>query len=195
MTLEEHLTCPKCGYDLYGIPEVRCPECGFRYDAAALRTMAASAEWTRLATARELTVRATLAVVLALPAVCNAFGILGWAQFGVVAVAYVIAFWTWALLTGAYQGLASIPGLLTLFVAVAVGAGRAFQYVPGLALVAGVIALGLAWIVRLRDWPTLLPSANIRFAELRRLVLRYSLASTLLLIVASLLVLLALIRR
>ncbi len=36
MTLAKHLACLECGYDLHGIPEVRCPECGFHYDAKAL---------------------------------------------------------------------------------------------------------------------------------------------------------------
>lgn len=31
--------CPSCGYNLYGIPEVRCPECGFRYDLRAVRSL------------------------------------------------------------------------------------------------------------------------------------------------------------
>lgn len=31
--------CPDCGYDLRGIPEGACPECGFRYDRQAVRSL------------------------------------------------------------------------------------------------------------------------------------------------------------
>ncbi|HNQ24134.1 MAG TPA: hypothetical protein PKK06_13690 [Phycisphaerae bacterium] len=34
------LFCPRCGYDLRGIPARRCPECGFGYDRAGLRQLA-----------------------------------------------------------------------------------------------------------------------------------------------------------
>jgi ribosomal protein L37E len=34
-----HVICPQCGYDLFGIPEERCPECGFGYDYAAIRAV------------------------------------------------------------------------------------------------------------------------------------------------------------
>lgn len=30
-----HLTCPRCGYDLHGLPEPRCPECGRAFDEQA----------------------------------------------------------------------------------------------------------------------------------------------------------------
>lgn len=31
-----HYFCPMCGYDLHGIPEHRCPECGYGYDRTAI---------------------------------------------------------------------------------------------------------------------------------------------------------------
>lgn len=34
--------CPACGYNLYGIPEERCPECGLRYDLRAVQSVARS---------------------------------------------------------------------------------------------------------------------------------------------------------
>ncbi len=38
--LDIELHCPQCGYDLRGIPEERCPECGFGFDVPALRDLA-----------------------------------------------------------------------------------------------------------------------------------------------------------
>ncbi|UCE59785.1 MAG: hypothetical protein JSU63_20375 [Phycisphaerales bacterium] len=97
--LEEHLACPQCGYDLHGIPEIRCPECGFKYDAAALRSMAVSAEWTRLAAARELIVRAAMAAALTLPAACDRVGISSLGHLYVLALVYGAVFLVWMVLT------------------------------------------------------------------------------------------------
>ncbi len=36
--------CWKCGYDLRGLGELRCPECGFRFDAEAVKDL--NAAWT-----------------------------------------------------------------------------------------------------------------------------------------------------
>ena len=34
---ENHLFCPECAYDLVGLPENRCPECGLEFDIDELR--------------------------------------------------------------------------------------------------------------------------------------------------------------
>lgn len=188
MTLEDHLACPKCGYDLHGIPEVRCPECGFRYDAAALRSMAASAEWIRLVAARMLIVRATLAAALTAPAVLNRLGISGLSSFCVIAVAYLAAFLTWAVLTDAYVGLASIPTLLMVLLGVGLFVTCIGHAVPWASLGVGTVFLLLAWMVRIRYWPRLAPPSNTPSAGLRRSVVHHSVTGTVLLLVASLLV-------
>ena len=36
-TADDALACPLCGYDLRGLPEHRCPECGHAFDPDALR--------------------------------------------------------------------------------------------------------------------------------------------------------------
>lgn len=191
--LDEHLACPQCGYDLHGIPESRCPECGFGYDAAALQSMANTAGIVRLEVARRVIVRATIAGGLALPSVCDRLGVSGWFQFWVLAVAYIVAFSTWLILTDAYRGLISVPNLLTLFVAHAV----AIYYLLGafhfLAVTAGVIVLAMAWHLRLRDWPALSTPANVESEELRCSVAQYSRTCLIALIAATALVLIALV--
>lgn len=194
MTLEDHLACPKCGYDLHGIPEVRCPECGFRYDAAALRSMAASAEWIRLVAARMLIVRATWAAALTVPAVLDRLSINGLSSLCVIAIAYLAAFLTWAVLTDAYVGLASIPNLLTVLLGVGLFIMCIGHAVPWASLGVGIVFLLLAWTARIRYWPTLLPPSNTPSIELRRSVVRHSVAGTVLLLSASLLVVIVLLR-
>lgn len=189
---EEHLACPQCGYDLHGIPEVRCPECGFRYDWAALRSLGASTAWMRLAVARRVVIKATIAGALVLPGVCDRLGVHGWAQFGVFAVAYMSAFLTWVFLSDAYRGLGSIPTLLMVFLAGPV----AFRYTPivGFLVAGGVVTLASAWFNRLVDWPALSPAENVRSPGLRLSVVRYSVAATSVLILASFLLILAVVR-
>lgn len=189
--LDKHLACPQCGYDLHGIPEERCPECGFGYDAAALRSMAATLEWTRLAVARVVITRGAIAIGLMMPSVCDRVGVSGWTQFFVVAVTYVAAFSTWVIFSEAYQSLNDVPNLLTLFVAIAVAMEFFLLDYPGLALLGGIVTLALAWLVRLRDWPALPPLENTGDKEVRHSCVRYSLGGTSVLVVASLLVLIA----
>jgi hypothetical protein len=147
---EDHLVCPKCGYDLHGIPEVRCPECGFRYDAAALRSITPSVAWIRLGAARGLIIYATAAAALATPAVCDRLGVANWARFLVVAAAYGAAFLTWMILTGAYRGPASVPGL-TGIAAIAVVLGCTSCVSQVLALACCFAVLLPAWFIRLRQ--------------------------------------------
>lgn len=183
--LDEHLACPRCGYDLHGIPEIRCPECGFRYDAAAIRSMTASSDWARLAVARVVIVRSAIAAGLMLPAVCGRLGITGWTQFSVVSVGYVVTFSTWLVLTESYRGLISVPSLMTLFVALAVGFGIVLGSFPFLALVIGVAVLAIAWVDRLRSWPVLPLRVDGEADDLQRSVVRHSMVATLMLVVAS----------
>ena len=191
MVLAEHLTCPNCGYDLYAIPEVRCPECGFRYDAGALRSIVASEDWIRFTAARCIIVRTALAAALAFPAACERIGVSGWAQFWLVAVAYVATFLTWVVVSDSYGGLVSVPNLLRLFVVLVFSLRFILGFLPLLSLVGSIVALALAWVVRIRDWPALSPPETVRSPIWRRPIERYSLAATSILILATTLVLIA----
>ncbi len=50
--IDEDLYCPQCGYNLRGIPEDRCPECGFGYDRGAIRSESISEAFNRYAASR-----------------------------------------------------------------------------------------------------------------------------------------------
>ncbi|HUU84538.1 MAG TPA: hypothetical protein VM243_13650 [Phycisphaerae bacterium] len=58
------LLCPQCGYDLRGIPEQRCPECGFGFDHAALRALTSQDNWERDSAYRRTILWAALSVAL-----------------------------------------------------------------------------------------------------------------------------------
>lgn len=63
--------CPSCGYNLHGIPELRCPECGFGFDRPAVEATARSEFYRDFWTCRAVIVRSVFAAALALPAVLD----------------------------------------------------------------------------------------------------------------------------
>ncbi len=67
MDVADHVICPKCGYDLFGIPERCCPECGFAYDGAAIRMLAIDEGWDELKGWLWIIVRCGLALVAIIP--------------------------------------------------------------------------------------------------------------------------------
>lgn len=151
--LKDHLACPKCGYDLHGIPEHRCPECGFGYDAAAVRSMAKAFERARVAVAQVVINKVAIALALTTPAFSDRIGIGGLAKFVLMASAYVGAFLTWVILTGAYAGPSTFRSLLTGFVAIPVVA----IWIPGtprflnsITFMGAGFMLAWAWWLRVR---------------------------------------------
>lgn len=183
--LDEHLPCPQCGYDLHGLPEVRCPECGFRYDAEAIRTLASAEYWIRLNCSRTIMLYATCATALAIPHVCDHLGIQGWSQFGVNAVAFVVAFLTWVVVRDEYRGAVSIPNLMTLFAATALAFSLAIRHAPFITLIGSVVALGLAWRIRIYHWSAMSPPGNPELTEMHEEATRRSRTATAILTVAS----------
>lgn len=65
------LRCVACGYDVRGIPEAQCPECGFGYDHAAIRTTASHALQLRSEDLRKASRWAWVAIVFVLAALAN----------------------------------------------------------------------------------------------------------------------------
>ena len=186
---ETHLACPNCGYDLHGIPQVRCPECGFGFDHAALRSLADSADWVRLAAARAVIVRASIAAALWMPLVVAKIGGSGFVLFVVTAAAYLSAYVITLVVTDAYKGPESLPGLITLFVTLGVALVLVLSTASVVVLVVGLVLLVHGWYVRLFKWVALAPSSNVRSTDVRRSVARHSIGATCLLIAASLLLL------
>jgi hypothetical protein len=191
VVLKEHLACPQCGYDLHGIVEVRCPECGFRYDAAALRSTAASAAWIRVISAKSVTVCAAIAFALAGPVICVRLGASGWIQLCAIAIAYLVAFATWLAHSEAYRGPASTPVLIVIFASGGLAWRLLFVFPPLVPLSLSLLLLLWAWLIRLRQWPAIPVLGNVEPADLRHSAVRYSVVSTTCLVVASCALLLA----
>jgi len=188
MTLDEHLACPNCGYDQYGVGELRCPECGFRYDAEALRSLASDAEWGRLASAQDVFFRSLVAGLLAWPILVSRLGFTGLPAFGLLSAAFLGMLAVWfvsgpmnpeSVYARKGRGEAICVGIIL----------SVLMAVPTIAWFIGAVALLAAWYVRIADWPTLAPAANIRSPELRRLVARHSRRATTVLIAATVIVL------
>ena len=186
---EEHLFCPKCGYDLHGIPEVRCPECGFRYDHEALKSLADSTYWARLAAARVVIVRAAIVAALIIPIAAEKAGASGFILLVVAAAAYLTAFTVSIIATDAYKGPESLVGLLAIFVGLGVAFGLVLRLALSVVLIVGMVLLAHGWYVRIFKWVALAPSSNVPSPELRRSVVRHSMGATCLMIIASLLLL------
>ena len=185
----EHPACPQCGYDLHGIPEIRCPECGFRFDKAALRDLAEAAEYYRIAAARNVVIRTALALVLGMPFLCAVAGLRGSVLLVLLGIAYLAAFavWVWYRDVGPH----ALPHLPIWFVGFAFALTLLHLLLPRVAVACGIIVLAWAWWARLRGWPALYDLRNSPSAEFRKTVQRHSLIATFVLGAATVTALLA----
>ncbi len=170
----EHLSCPQCDYDLYGIPELRCPECGFRFDRAALKDLAACADWQRWAVARDVIVRTGWAVPLAIASIAGGPWMPGPTLVVLCFAAYIAAFIVWVVLTGGWQPQQAPTPLSVRFFVGLFGLAYLVFIFPGLAVYVAAIPLGSAAVTRLYFWPKLAPEANVSDSSLRQSVARHS---------------------
>ncbi len=165
---------------------MRCPECGFHYDAPALRQLAYGIDWLRLAIARALAAEATIALVLATCfIVIHRLGVT-LSSLGLILMLYAAGFVVWARLDGPFSGVAALPALVTTAAGGAAILVIVACKVPVLLLWGGGALLLHAWFLRLYDWPTLTPVIDPDRAALRRLANRASVIGTALLATATL---------
>jgi len=189
MILTKHLACPQCGYDLHGIPDVRCPECGFHYDAKALVWVATFDEAARLAAARTLIARATVVAALTVPVGCPGVGFYGRVTIGLLMACFLGAFITWVVYTDHYDGINSIPLLSLIFSGAAIFYWLGLLIFPLGLLICGAYVLLTAWVTRLGDYTPPPPPTNVRYADLHLSAQRQCLVGDILLVAATLLVL------
>ena len=115
------LACPQCGYDLFGIPQARCPECGFGFDYAALRHFASTNSLTRYLAARAVITWAGVALACTVPALVQRLQFHGVTATLLIFFAYLAGFAVWYVFSNVYDGVAPLPVILAMFVGTGVG--------------------------------------------------------------------------
>ncbi len=128
--------CPMCGYDLRGIPEDRCPECGFGFQHEAVRNLVAIEAGDRLCGYRAGVWLAVAGFTCAfLPAVRFGPGWLGWAVIGLYPISILIA--VWLVKGGVWRWWVAVCAVLSLPVLILLAVYPLVGWVGGVALVAG----------------------------------------------------------
>jgi len=171
---DEHIKCPKCDYDLYGLQELRCPECGFHFTISALKTMMAVSEGQRLASAQMVICLAAFATAIGVFVVAKGLAVPLVALILLGAAGYTWAFVTWVEVTDRYYGSEALPELLKLYICAGSIGGLVLIRFPQLML---WIMTGLciaAWIVFIYSWPKLPERDKPRHQDFNRHVHRYS---------------------
>jgi hypothetical protein len=151
--------CPHCGYNVRGIPEIRCPECGFGFDLAAIHSLATATFACRLANYRRMVRFAALSVACSVLAAAMLPGILGDIVCGTVLIsAFLLHLWlslcglSWASLgSNHFDALGRFFGMLFV-VPLAVLLGLVF---PMLAMISAAVMLVLPLLVPLASSPGL----------------------------------------
>lgn len=182
---DEHIKCPKCDYDLYGLRELRCPECGFHFTVSAVKAMMSAAEGQRLASAQ--TVISFSAIVTAIGACIVAPRVgLPFVLLLLLGVAgYTWAFVTWVKVTDRYYGPEALPWLVKLYMFVGMAGGIVLNNSPKLMLWAITVLCIAAWIVFAYSWPKLPERDSPRHQGLNQHARRYSHHATGLIILAT----------
>ncbi len=144
----EHLTCPQCGYCLLGIPESRCPECGFGFDRRALVSISLSARGARERAAFEV-LRWTL-VALAANGFCalasNPWSPLRPGVDRLAAGALWLAAWiVFRLLRDRFDPPSDVPWVRLLKIGAVLFSMNVFSIFPAGALTVAAAALARAW--------------------------------------------------
>ncbi len=188
--IKEDLYCTQCGYNLRGIPENRCPECGYGYNRGAVRSESVFEAFNRYAASRNAIGYAIFAVACAPAhlssqsrliqtiAAALAFGILLCAlSIPIIKTAGIrdwfpdMSFFFWLL----------IPLVLFMW-------GRS-----GVALVGAGVGVVLGWITFLGHLSSESHTAGNLSDDLQRHLKRYRIASIVILSGATVLTLLCLV--
>lgn len=172
--IDEDLYCLQCGYNLRGIPENRCPECGFGYDRGAIRAESISEACNRHPASRRA---------------------MGFAAFSTVcALAYLTSRGSWSVTLGFALALALLLcALLSRFTGLAASRSwfpeSSFFYwllIPTvlfvwdrtvLAAIGAGVAIAVGWIVCLVDLSAASPATGNLSEQLQRHLKRYRIAS------------------
>lgn len=174
--LEDHFRCPQCDYDLHGLADGGCPECGFRYDLPALKALSRARQRDRESVAREMGFYGRLGSVMVAPAFLMAVGLNSSVSFILVYMLHVAVFvimlardridWVMNDQVMGHPGQ-RFGGPLILLLPFAMVAS-AVCFTTFLGPVLAFIVLLVGWLVRLIDWNRLPSVVDPKSDEARR---------------------------
>lgn len=114
--LSPSVVCLQCGYDLRGIPERRCPECGHGYDDAAIRAISSEECWLLDCSYRKITRLSAIAAALSMSPLCWTMNLGPGVTFPITLVSLLIGVLLWRRFTPARPPGSWSGTLLILFV-------------------------------------------------------------------------------
>ena len=186
---KNHVYCPACGYDLHGIPERRCPECGFGFDKAAALSVSIAEAQHAFAAARAVIAIAAMSVI------CAGAAVSGEGMLITVPVLVAIAVWILGRFAEprpprAFDLLPPALGLWVVFVVVTL---LLFRFLPVASRLCAVIFAVCAWgVCLLRRVGYAYAELNLG-ADVRRELRLHSRTALALLLIASVLVIASLV--
>jgi hypothetical protein len=152
----EKTFCPKCSYWLRGIPEHRCPECGFGFDHQGVDHISAVDMEARDKHSRKATIRATFSIALGLSPMMTRHGSPWLVRLGVATSALLIAYALYRRYSEVppWQGLRIFSGILAwagvIFVAEIVASAPEVGAVSATIL---CVAAWYAWLMSPQRFP------------------------------------------
>lgn len=172
---KDDVYCLQCGYNLRGIPQRRCPECGFGYDHAAVRYFSRQQNWNRDDAVRRVVSSFTLSLAILVSPMTWTF-----AQRPVGGVGAVYAAWLAALLLNRFVVYRNsrLPTLSLSHADLFVGVIKwspvpavVLTMAPILALIAATVVCPRSWLIFIRT-PECFPHAFRMQADRKQRQLR-----------------------
>ena len=171
----EHVRCPRCDYDLFGIPEHRCPECGYGYDHEAIRALAAGEAAKRLAAARGIIRSSVICAALTVFPLLASLDASRPLQIVLGTSSLIVAeFVRRRFAQPKAPMFFDAPIFDLVFLPAGLGLAAIIYMLPKFGVLLAVIAVTRAWLTRLTDWRAITPSAASLPAVVQREVRRHS---------------------
>ncbi len=187
---KEHLYCTQCGYNLRGIPENRCPECGFGYDRGAIRGPSISEACNRYTASKRALGLAVFATMCALAHLAPRSR---WSLAFGLALALALLF---AALLPRFTGWANARDWFpesSFFYWLLVPMALFLWQRTELATIGAGVGITVGWLACILDLSAGSPASGNLSEQLRRHLRRYRIASIVILSGATVLTLLCLI--
>jgi hypothetical protein len=188
--IDEDLFCPQCGYNLRGLPEERCPECGTRFEPVGVRSLSRSEAVDSYQTSRRVLIFSVVASVFAVFHLAEET-----ADVLIVTVAVVsMLVATWLCHRFRVESRIQVwPFAMEYLPAIVFLAVSYFLSAPTATLIGAGFTLTWAWSLCLFPWKRLPHTSDNFSKDLKRQLGRWSIAALIALLMATALTLLCLV--